>query len=112
MTTAFARLPRCDDACTAAVMHPEHHDRLLRVDVDQEVQLELFELAVTWHELDYSDSPVLGPSDWLRFAAAHRWTSPSRAERVFSLAVDIAGRRAAGPAPDGELARVIELVRA
>jgi hypothetical protein len=67
-----------------------HHDRLLRVDTDPEELLELLELAVTWAELDYSDAPVLGPSHWAHFAHDHDWQLPERAERIFSLATDLA----------------------
>jgi hypothetical protein len=112
MTTARAlvRSPRCQVWCTSAVLYPVHHDRLLDVDVDPDAQLELLEIAVSWHELDYSTEPVVGPSEWLTFAARHRWTATERAVRVFSLAVDIVGRSTAGlVAPD--LAEVLELVR-
>jgi hypothetical protein len=114
MTTvrAYERPSRCHLPCSASALHPDHHDRLLRLDVDPDVMLELLEIAVTWHELDYTDVPVLGPAEWLTFAAAHSWIDPDRAERVFALAVDIVGRRAAGPAPDGDTARIFELVRA
>lgn len=67
-----------------------HHDRLLRVDTDPEELLDLLELAVTWVELDYSDVPVLGPEQWERFAGDHHWQLPERAERIFSLATDLA----------------------
>jgi hypothetical protein len=112
MTTVHTFRPSspCRRPCPASVLSPEQHDRLLRVDVDQEVQLELLETAVTWHELEYSEVPVIGPREWLTFAATHRWTLPERAERVFSLAVDVAGRRTAGPPPEPEAAPVLELV--
>jgi hypothetical protein len=96
-----------------AARYPEHHDRLLAVDTDADALLELLEIAVTWHELDYSDAEVAGPGDWLRFAGEHSWSRPERAERVFSLAVDIVGRGSVAPVPGvgPALAEVIELVR-
>jgi hypothetical protein len=51
------------------------------------------ELAVTWPELDYSDEPVIPPSDWLDFAASHRWDDADLVTRLFSAAVDVALRR-------------------
>ncbi|MHA6796229.1 hypothetical protein ACVGVM_22355 [Pseudonocardia bannensis] len=108
------RLLTCRGACPAAARFPEHHDRLLSVDTDIDAMLALVELAVTWHELDYSESPVVGPAEWLRFADNHDWTYPDRAERVFSLAVDIVGRRAVGLPPEAagpSLASVVDLVR-
>ncbi|HEX4253029.1 MAG TPA: hypothetical protein VH008_34525 [Pseudonocardia sp.] len=96
-----------------AARFPEHHDRLLAVDTDPDAVLELLEIAVTWHELDYSDSEVAGPGDWLTFAGEHSWSDPERAERVLSLAVDIVGRGSVPPVAgdSGALAEVIELVR-
>ena len=116
-TTAVVRVrPRfssCHGQCAVAARFPEHHDRLLAVDTDPDALLELLEIAVTWHELDYSDSEVAGPGDWLTFAGEHSWSDPDRADRVFSLAVDIVGRGSVGPVPGrgGALAEVIELVR-
>ncbi|GEL20144.1 hypothetical protein [Pseudonocardia asaccharolytica] len=116
MTVAHApsRLTTCRGECRAAARYPEHHDLLLSVDTDIDALLALIELAVTWHELDYSDCPVVGPADWAGFAAAHGWTFPERAERAFSLALDIVGRRLVGPPPEPAgpgLATVIDLVR-
>ncbi|WP_232663343.1 hypothetical protein [Pseudonocardia sp. TRM90224] len=70
-------------------------------------------MAVTWHELDYSDHPVLGPSAWATFADAHDWADRDRAERVFSLALDIVGRaiEIAPEPPRPAMARVMTLVR-
>jgi hypothetical protein len=113
MTTAQAR-PRlftCRGRCAFGARQAEHHDRLLAVDTDLDVLLELFEIAVTWHELDYSDADVIGPSDWLTFADTHTWHFPERATRALSLAVDIAARRSAGPDPRPPLAEVIKLIR-
>lgn len=112
MTIAHAR-PRttCRRRCAVAARHPEHHDRLLAVDSDPDAVLELLEIAVTWHELDYTEAGVVGPVDWVDFAGAHRWRYPDRAERAFSLALDIVGRAGVHAEPTGELAEVIELVR-
>lgn len=107
------RFSSCHGKCAVAARYPEHHDRLLAVDTDADALLELLEIAVTWHELDYSDAEVAGPGDWLRFAGEHSWSLPERAERVFSLAVDIVGRGSVAPVPGvgPALAEVIELVR-
>lgn len=108
------RLMTCRTACPAAARHPGHHDRLLNVDIDVEELLALLELAVTWRELDYSEAAVLGPADWLCFAQNHAWNDPERAERVFSLAMDIVGRGAAVTPPESSgpaSAGVVELVR-
>jgi hypothetical protein len=98
MTAAHARPLRCQH-CAASAAQAAHHDRLLHVDVDPDELLALIELAVTWHELDYSDSDVLGPRDWLHFADRHTWTEPARAETAFSLAMDIVGRADVEPTP-------------
>jgi hypothetical protein len=105
------RLASCGGECGAA-LHREHHDRLLTVDTDPDVLLGLMELAVTWHELDYSAEPVVGPRQWLTFADRHQWMFPDRAAWAFALAVDIVGRRVVG-APPSELDRrvVLDLVR-
>lgn len=110
MTAAHVRTLCCRE-CPAAAEHAAHHDRLLTVDVDPDELLALLEMAVTWHELDYSEHPVVGPAAWLTFAQTHRWTHPERAERAFSLAVDIVGRRSTGSDPEPGLATVIDLVR-
>jgi hypothetical protein len=106
MTAAHARTSCCRDRSVAA-----HHDRLLQVDVDVDALLELLEMAVTWHELDYSQCAVLGPVAWSTFAEDHEWTRRERAEQAFALAMDIVGRGAAGPLPVAPLAPVIDLVR-
>jgi len=109
MTTANSpiRLRRCLRPCGTAARHPAHHSRLLAVDTDTEALLELLELAVSWHELDYSQAHVVGPGEWPRFAEEHRWKLPERAERAFSLALDIVGRQGIRPAEP--LAEVIPL---
>jgi hypothetical protein len=68
--------------------------------------LDLFELATTWEELDYRAEDLVPPSDWLDFAAEHRWGDPELAERLFSVAVDVALRRGA-PATTTRLLRVL-----
>lgn len=114
MTTAQVplRLTCLRGQCTAAIRQPAHHDRLLTVDTDTDVLLELLEIAVTWRELDYSEVPVIGPCGWRAFADEHAWRYPERASRAFSLALDIVGRRTAPPVPEQALAQVIELVQA
>jgi hypothetical protein len=113
MTIAQApvRPTYCLGQCGEALRHPAHHDRLLTVDTNIDVLLELLEIAVTWYELDYSAASVVGPENWSSFADEHTWTVPTRAHRAFSLAVDIAGRRAVGMPPEMPLADVIDLVR-
>lgn len=117
MTAAHARYTCCPDhrgrqaRSEGAPRGITHHDRLLTVDVDVDELLALLEMAVTWHELDYSDCDVVGPAAWLTFAENHRWTHPERAERAFSLAVDIVGRGTSGAPPRPALATVIDLVR-
>jgi len=99
-TTACRARVACD--CRFAREAPLHHDLLVRIDADVAVALELFELATTWDELDYSGHALVPPTDWLDFAAEHRWADPDLAERLFSVAVDVALRRGA-PAPTPRL---------
>ncbi len=99
-----AGVPACH--CRFSREAPSHHDLLARVDTDVTAALELFELATTWQELDYSGEAVLPPGDWLDFAAEHCWTDPDLAERLFSVAVDVATRRGA-PAAATRLLRVL-----
>jgi RimJ/RimL family protein N-acetyltransferase len=110
MTTVVPDPPRVA-TCACTARHRDHHDRLLAVDRDPDALLELFELAVTWHELDYSAEPVLGPREWMTFADDHRWLYPDRAAWAFALAVDVVGRRAVGPPPVGRDATVLDLIR-
>jgi hypothetical protein len=67
-----------------------HHDQLLRVTVDPDAFLELMELAVTWGELDYSEMPLIPPNRWLEFVDSHIWADGDKAERMVSLAIDVA----------------------
>lgn len=88
----------CTARCHLAPELREHHDRLLTVEHDAAELLELMELAVTWGELEYEGEAVIGPDQWVDFAAAHLWVEPERAERIFAVAVDIAAcsRRRSG----------------
>jgi hypothetical protein len=87
------RLVTCRDACPVGPGRA-HHDRLLAVDTDVDAVLELMELAVTWHELEYPRASLVGPREWETFAQRHLWARPERAEQVFLLAVDIAAKGA------------------
>ena len=68
MTAAHAQPLRCP-GCAATPEQAAHHDRLLRIDVDPDQLLALFEMAVTWYELDYSRCDVLSPADWGRLSS-------------------------------------------
>jgi hypothetical protein len=85
------RLVTCRGICPAGPTRA-HHDRLLTIDTDEDALLELMDLAVTWHELDYSERPVVGPQEWETFAERHTWARPDRAEWAFMLAADIVRR--------------------
>jgi len=84
----------CHAGCRADTARRAHHDRLLAVESDPDAALELFDLAVTWHELEYDDTEIVAPAHWLEFAERHRWQDPGRVERIFGLATDIALRAA------------------
>ncbi len=71
-----------------------HHDRLLGAASNVSIALELFELALTWEELDYSGEAVIPPVDWLEFAAQHSWDDPELVRRLFTAARDIVFTRA------------------
>ena len=92
--TTCARRPAATCDCRFAKIAPVHHDLLLNVEVDVATTLELMELATTWEEIDYSDEAVIPPCDWMDFAAIHNWRDPELAARLFSLAIDVAARRA------------------
>lgn len=79
---------RCRFASTA----PTHHARLLRAGSDLDTAVDLVELAVTWDELDHSGEEVIPPHEWLEFWSDHAWPDPDLANRLFSVAVDIARR--------------------
>ena len=93
-TTTCSRRPPAPCHCRFAAAAPAHHDLLVNVEADVGLTLELLELATTWEELDYSGEAVIPPCDWLDFAAAHNWRDPELATRLFSLAIDVASRRA------------------
>lgn len=82
----------CPSGCAVDPALRAHHDRMLTVAADPEEMVELFELAVTWGELEYGRVPLIDPSRWVDFALQHDWADPQRALRIFSLATDIAAR--------------------
>jgi hypothetical protein len=81
---------QCPQGCAFDGVTIEHHDQLLTVDQNLDQAMALMELAVTWGELDYSEAPLIPPSQWSDFVACHGWRVQGRAQRVFSLAVDAA----------------------
>jgi hypothetical protein len=84
------RRAACRDACWFDAAAEWHHARLRTLENDDDALLELLELAVTWHELEYSATTFIPPDEWPAFAQGHRWASPARVERIFSLATDVA----------------------
>ena len=93
----------CAPGCRPAPAHRAHHDRLLCVEHDADAVLDLMELALTWYELEYDPSTLLGPEQWTGLVAAHHWADADRVERIFGLALDVAARsrpalRMVGPA--------------
>lgn len=84
--------------CRFATTAPAHHDHLLHAGTDVANALDLVELALTWHELDYSREPVIPPPDWPEFVAGHAWDDRDVAERLFRAALDIAHARAGSAA--------------
>jgi hypothetical protein len=83
---------RC--GCAPSLRGSAHHDRLLAVESDPDAVLDLFEIAVTWGELDYTGAEVVPPEAWLDFASDHVWHCPDRVFRLFALASDVALRGA------------------
>jgi hypothetical protein len=81
--------PGCRHTCAFDAATEWHHRRLMTIESDQNVLLELIELAVTWPELQYSETPTIAPEHWLRFVESHTWADPDRVERIFSVATDI-----------------------
>jgi hypothetical protein len=73
-----------------------HHDQLLRVATDQDALLALFDLAVTWSELEYPAEQMIPPARWLEFDEEHRWPDPERVRQIFQLATDVAMRAGSG----------------
>jgi hypothetical protein len=90
---------RC--GCPPSRLRSAHHDQLLAVESDPDAVLDLFELAVTWAELDYGDADVVPPQAWTDFAADHCWCRPERVARLFALATDVALRAPCPPARPG-----------
>jgi hypothetical protein len=85
----------CLDTCGFEAAAQWHHARLTSVEHDPDALVELLELAVTWHELEYSQSAYIPPDQWMDFVVNHCWGDPDRVARVFSVATDvvmIAGR--------------------
>lgn len=81
---------RCGSECRFVDRLASHHDQLLAVEETAEALLDLLELAVTWGELEYASVAVIPPAQWLDFVSQHRWHDRDHAERIFSLAADVA----------------------
>ena len=81
---------QCRETCAFEAATQWHHRRLMTIESDQDVLLELIELAVTWPELEYSETPTIAPEQWIPFFESHGWADPDRVERIFSVATDIA----------------------
>jgi hypothetical protein len=105
--TATLPLDTAGCRCADRRRHAPHHDRLLLVETDFDELLELLELAVTWHELDYSDAAVVPPERWTEFVTAHVWRDQDRMERLFGLAADIALRSAPGAVGGAQLLELV-----
>lgn len=84
-----ARHSGCRDTCVFDAATEWHHARLTKMESDQDAPLELFELSLTWHELEYSETPIIPPDRWSAFVDNHHWADPDRVERIFSVATDI-----------------------
>ncbi|MCW0212514.1 MAG: hypothetical protein OJJ54_04075 [Pseudonocardia sp.] len=82
----------CPAECRRDLARAAHHDRLLRIDADPDAIAELFEIAVTWAELEYPVEEMIAPAAWTDFAERHRWQHPDRALRLLALASDVALR--------------------
>ena len=80
---------RCGATCAFDGATDLHHGRLTSLEYDQDVLLELMEMAVTWPELEYPESHTIPPDSWMAFAESHYWADPDRVERIFSIATDI-----------------------
>lgn len=89
--TACPTRVACHVRCSRDPARRAHHDQLL-VDTDPDALLELFDLAVTWAELEYPADRMIPPDRWLEFAERHRWRDRERSLRIFGLAADIALR--------------------
>lgn len=86
---SHVRQSGCRDTCSFDAGAEWHHARLRTLENDQDALLEFLELAITWHELEYSNSTLIPPDQWMAFVESHRWTNPARVERIFSLATDV-----------------------
>ena len=82
----------CHTTCTFARLTREHHDRLRAIEADVDGLLDLFELALTWAELDYSRATLISPAQWSAFVDCHEWRDPEKVRRIFDLATDVALR--------------------
>lgn len=87
-TRGNLRDAQCPQGCGFDGVTIEHHDQLLTVDQSLDQAMALMELAVTWGEIDYSETALIPPSRWSDFVACHHWPVQDRAQRVFSLALD------------------------
>lgn len=94
-TISSRRQLRCLDSCANYAFAKAHHDRLLDVEQDVDALIGLFDLAVTWGELDYSKQHLVEPRSWSDFVSTHRWQDAERAEQIFQLAIDVALRSGA-----------------
>lgn len=92
VTIRSARRLSCPSSCAAYKSAKDHHDRLLIVDQDVDALIDLFDLAVTWGELDYSGQRLVEPAGWSDFVSTHRWQNVERAAQIFQLAIDVALR--------------------
>jgi len=85
-----SRPTRCLVSCAFGAATELHHHRLMAIEEDPDVLLELMELAVTWPELEYSETQTIPPNRWMILVRSHQWADPDRVERIFSVATDIA----------------------
>ncbi|MGH8961965.1 MAG: hypothetical protein ACRDWT_12395, partial [Jatrophihabitantaceae bacterium] len=69
LTTSSPRQLSCPKACADYRSANAHHDRLLAVEHDLDALVDLFDLAVTWGELDYSGQRLIGPVRWPDFVS-------------------------------------------
>jgi hypothetical protein len=83
------RHSECRATCACDAATEWHHARLTMMESDQDALLELFELALTWYELEYSETPIIPPDQWMSFVENHCWSDPGRVERIFSIATDL-----------------------
>ena len=90
--SAAAAPALCHTTCTFARLTREHHDRLRAIEADVDGLLDLFELALTWAELDYSRATLISPAQWTAFVDCHEWRDPEKVRRIFDLATDVALR--------------------